>query len=101
MRVDTPHDVFHAYSKPPAAVWYCTLNAFREVLTEVVGCPGLECLVVLHQRFEGVGAQRARKFLALGLAPGVDYRIAIQFSWNVRYTPSICRASASASASVA
>ena len=27
IRVETPHEVFHTYSSPPAAVWYCTLNA--------------------------------------------------------------------------
>ena len=39
-----------------------------EVLAEVVAGARLQRLAVAHQRLDGVGAQRARELLALGLA---------------------------------
>ena len=43
-----------------------------EVLAQVVRGPALQGLAVLHQRLDGVGAQRPRELLAVGLDPGVD-----------------------------
>ena len=55
----------------------------REVLAQVVAGARLERLVVLHQRFAAVGAERAGEPLAVGLPAG-DTGIAIHSSMNVR-----------------
>ena len=39
----------------------------REAVAEVVAGTGLQCLAVMHQRFNGIGRFRAGKFLLIGL----------------------------------
>src|SRR5207245_8790406 len=45
MRVETPQDVFHTYSRPPAAVWYCTLKAFAKFWPRLCDVPAWSALL--------------------------------------------------------
>src|SRR5207249_11555446 len=61
MRVETPQEVFHTYSRPPAAVWYCTLNAFAKFwprLCDVPDCSALlSCISASRSEERRVGKE--------------------------------------------
>src|SRR2546426_6005448 len=90
MRVDTPHDVFHTCSRPPAAVWYCTLKAFAKLWPRLCDVPAWSALLSCISASRAY-VRRAPANFSLSVLRTVITGIAIQFSWNVRYTPSICR----------
>ena len=48
------------------------VERLREVLPEIVRCAGLQCLVVLHHPFAGVGAQSPSKSFGVGFGTGND-----------------------------
>src|SRR5438105_3193104 len=100
IRVETPQDVFHTYSRPPAAVWYCTVNALAKFCPRLCDVPAWSALLSCISASSAYVRSAPANF-SLSVFNPVITGIAIHCSWNVRYTPSICLASASASASVA
>ena len=71
-RVEAPQEVFHTWSRSPDAVWKVTSKARAKFCPRLWLVPGLQRLVVLHQRLAAVGAQRAGEPLAVGLPAGHD-----------------------------
>src|SRR6266581_1649975 len=100
IRVETPHDVLHTYSRPPAAVWYCTLNALAKFWPRLCDVPAWSALLSCISASRAYVRSAPANF-SLSVFLPVITGIAIHSSWKRRYTPSIWRASASASASVA
>ncbi len=73
IRVETPQEVFHAYSRFPSRGLELQFERLCEILPEVVARCRFAMLCYLgHQRFGGIGTECAGKTLAIGSESNQD-----------------------------
>ena len=96
MRVETPHEVFQANSSPPPSAANFRLNCFAKFCPRLCDVPACSALLSCISASVAYVRRAPANFSDSVFRP-VTTGIASHSSMNSRYTPSICRVSASAS----